>query len=257
MKEHRDHKFEDIEDIYADKYALWQGEFSKIQKYFLPTTQALKSDIEEDVEQIKKIMENIRTSMKVEATSLKNLVDEATSENIEHTHSMEKSLLKMLKSQETTYDDYITYLWKMSDEFQEYLSETTKKLLFSKILKIQPIPETTKPVPPVFTAGQFNRNDITNLLGKINVPNAKPEKRKIQPMDSKVVTTHLKSTEKQFEQSKQKSDMKQTLSLSSSATKVREYRVPAGVGSVWHVSVDKLKRLWVSDSIGNIVQIDL
>ena len=257
MKEHRDHKFEDLEDIYADKYALWQGEFSKIQKYFLPTTQALKSDIEEDVEQIKKIMENIRTSMKAEAKSLKNLVDEVTSENIEHIHSMEKSLLKILKSQETTYDDYITYLGKMSDEFQEYLSETTKKLLFSKILKIQPIPETTKPVPPVFTAGQFNRNDITILLGKVNVPNAKPEKRKIQPMDSEEVTTHLKSTEKQFEQSKKKSDMKQTLSLSSSVTKVREYRVPAGVNSVWHVSVDKLKRLWFSDRFGNLVQIDL
>ena len=94
---------------------------------------------------------------------MKNLVDKITSENIEHTHTMEKSLLKMFKSQETTYDGYITYLGEMSDEFQEYLSVTNKKLLFSKILKIQPIPETTKPIPPVFTAGQFNRNDITNL----------------------------------------------------------------------------------------------
>ena len=144
----------------------------------------------------------------------------------------------------------------MSDEFQEYLSETTKKLLFSKILKIQPIPETTKPVKPVFTAGQFNRNDITKLLCKVNVPNTKPDKRKIEPVYFEAVTTQLKSTEKQFEQSKEKSDMKQTLSLSSSVTKVREYRVP-GDGNVWHVSVDKLERLWVSDSNGNIVQIDL
>ena len=201
MKEHKGHEFDDLEDIYADKYALWQGEFSKIQKYFLPTTQDLKTDIEEDAKQIKKIMESLRTSMKAEAGSLKTLVDEVTSENIEHTHTMEKSLLKVLKSQETTYDDYIAYLGKMSDEFQEYLSETTKKLLFSKILKIPPIPDTTKPVPPVFTAGQFNINDITNLLGKANVPNAKPEKRKIQPMDSEAVTTHLKSTEKQLKQS--------------------------------------------------------
>nr|XP_022308350.1 uncharacterized protein LOC111114351 [Crassostrea virginica] len=256
MKEHRGHEFEDLEDIYADKYAIWQGEFSKIQKYFLPTTKGLKSDIEEDAEQIKKIMGSIRTSMKAEVKALKNLVDDVTSENIEHTHSMEKSLLKMLKSQETTYDDYITYLAKMSDEFQEYLSETTKKLLFSKILKIQPIPDTTKPVPPVFTAGQFNKNDISNLLGKVNVPNAKPEKRKIQPMDSEAVTTHLKSTEKQFEQSKEKSDMKQTLSLSSSVTKVMKYSVP-DIVSARHVSVDKSGKLWASDGRGYIVQTDI
>nr|XP_022343914.1 tripartite motif-containing protein 5-like isoform X2 [Crassostrea virginica] len=254
MEEHNGHKFDDLEEIYAQKYALWQGEFSKIQKYFLPTTQGLKSDIEEDVTQIKKIMESIRTSMKAEAESLKNLVDEVTSENIEHTYTMEKSLLKMLKSQETTYDDYIAYLWKMSEEFQEYLSLTHQKLMFSKTLKIQPIPETTESVPPVFTASQFNKDDVAKLLGIINVPNTKPEKRKIRPMET--VATHMKSTEKQLEQSKEKSDMKQTLSLSSSVTKVRWYIVP-GVDGVRHVSVDKSDRLWVSDDEGNLVQTDL
>ncbi|XP_022344864.2 uncharacterized protein LOC111137618 [Crassostrea virginica] len=240
MKEHEGHTFDDLEDIYAHKYALWQGEFSKIQKYFLPTSQELKTDIEEDVTQVKKIMESIRTSMKAEAESLKNTVDKVTSENIEHTHTMEKSLLEMLKSQETTYDDYIANLWKISDEFQEYLSETNHNLLFkSKILKIQSIPETTKPLPPVFTAGQFNKNDITKLLGRVNVPNTKPEKRKIQPME--VVNTHIKSLD---------------LSLSSSVTKVREYDIP-GVGSACQISVDKSGRLWFSDRMGNLVQTDL
>ncbi|XP_022342489.2 uncharacterized protein LOC111136144 [Crassostrea virginica] len=253
MKKHKGHEFDDLEDIYAMKYALWQGEFSKIQKYLLPTTQGLKTDIEEDAIEIKKIMESIRTSMKVESESLKNLVDEVTSENINHTHTMEKSLLKMLKSQETTYVDYIAYLWKMSDEFQGYLSTNNKKLLFTMTLKIQTVPETTKPVPPVFTAGQFNKDDVTKLLGKVNVPNTKPEKRKVQPM--KAVTIHMKSTEKKLEQSKEKSDMKQTLSLSSSVTKVREFSVP-GVNNVYHVSVDKSDRLWVID-IFNLVKIDL
>ncbi|XP_078311136.1 uncharacterized protein LOC111135983 [Crassostrea virginica] len=255
MKEHKGHEFDDLEDIYAEKYALWQGEFSKIQKYFLPTSKDLKTDIEEDATEIKKIMESIRTSMKVEAESLKNLVDEVTSEKIEHTHTMEKSLLKKLKSQEKTYDDYITYLWKMSDDFQEYLSITNQKLLFQfKTLKIQPIPETTKPVPPVFTAGKFNKDDAIKLLGKVNVPNTEPEKRKIQSMEA--VTTHMKPTEKKLEQSREKSNMKQTLSLSSSLTKVREYNAP-GVYNAWHVSVDKSGRLWASDGIGNLVQTDL
>ncbi|XP_078313035.1 uncharacterized protein LOC111135019 isoform X1 [Crassostrea virginica] len=255
MKEHKGHEFDDLEDIYTQKYALWQGEFSKIQKYFLPTSKDLKTDIEEDVTQIKKMMESIRTSMKVEAESLKNLVDEVTSENIEHTHTMEKSFLEMLKSQETTYDDYIAYLWKMSDEFQEYLSITNQKLLFqSKTLEIQPIPETTKPVPPVFTAGQFNKDDVAKLLSRVNVPNTEPEKRKIQSMEA--INTHMISTEKELEQSKEKSDMKRTLSLSSSVKKVREYSVP-DVDNAIHVSVDKSGSLWASDSDGNLVQTDL
>ncbi|XP_078339396.1 uncharacterized protein LOC144627184 [Crassostrea virginica] len=254
MKEHKGHDIDDLEEIYADKYAVWQGEFSKIQKYFLPTTKDLKLDIEEDVTEIKKIMKSFRASIKAEAESLKNLVDEVTSESIEKTHTMEKSLLKMLKSQETTYDDYIAYLWKMSDEFQEYLSITNQKLLFTKTLKIQPFPETTKLVRPVFTAGQFSKNDITKLLGKVNVPNTKPQKRKIQPMEAE--SAQMKSTEKRLEQSTEKSDMKQTLSLSSSVTKVREYSVP-GVDSAFHVTVEKSGIVWVSDQSGNLVQIDL
>ena len=59
-----------------------------------------------------------------------------------------------------------------------------------------------------------------------------------------------------MEQSKEKSDMKQALSLSSSVTKVREYSVP-DVANLFHVSVDKSSRLWVSDWSGNLVQTDL
>ncbi|XP_078329850.1 uncharacterized protein LOC111113508 [Crassostrea virginica] len=253
-KEHKGHEFDDLEEIYAEKYALWQGEFSKIQKYFLPTSEGLKTDIKEDVKEIKKIMESIRTSMKAEAESLKNLVDEVTSEKIEHTHTMEKSILQMLNSQEATYNDYIKYLGEMSDKFQEYLSTTYQKLLSSEILKLKTIPETSKPVPPVFTAGQCNRDDVAKLLGGVNVPNTEPEKRKIQPMEA--VSTPMKFTEKQMEQSKEKSDMKQTLSLCSSVTKVREYSVP-GVEEAYHVSVEKSGRFWVSDQNGNLVQIDL
>ncbi|XP_078312611.1 uncharacterized protein LOC144619132 [Crassostrea virginica] len=254
MEEHQGHTFDDLEDIYAEKYAVQQAEFSKIQKYFLPTTQGLKIDIEEDATQVRKIMESIRTSMKAAAKSLKNLVDEVTSENLEHTHKMEKSLLEMLKSQETIYDDYIAYLGKMSDEFQQFLSLTNQNLLFLETLNIKTIPETNIPILPVFTGGKFSKEDLSKLLGRVNVPNTEPEKRKIQPMDA--VTTHMKSTEKQLKQSKEKSDMKQTLSLSSFVTKVMEYTVP-GIDMVYHVSADKSGRLWVSDNEGNLVQTDL
>ena len=112
---------------------------------------------------------------------------------------MEKTLLKMLKSQETTYDEYIAYLGKMTDEFQVYLSLTTQNLLFSKTLKIHAIPETTKPVSPVFTAGQVNKDDIIKLLGKVSFPNIEPEIRKLQPME---VVTHMKFIKKHWNKTK-------------------------------------------------------
>ena len=162
----------------------------------------MKINIEKDVIQLKEIMESIRTSIKLETESLKNLADEVTSENIEHTYPIEEKFLKILNSQETTYDDYIAYLEKITDKFQECLSSTNRSLLFSAILKIQAIPETTKPVPPVFIVGEFTKQDVAKLLGRVSVPNTKPERRKIQPMEA--VSTHIKSTEKQLEQSKKK-----------------------------------------------------
>ncbi|XP_065938407.1 tripartite motif-containing protein 3 [Magallana gigas] len=70
------------------------------------------------------------------------------------------------------------------------------------------------------------------------------------------VSTQLKPTEKQRKQDREKSYVKQTLSLSSSVTKVRKYKVP-GVRHVFHISLGKSARPWGSDSRGNLVQTDL
>uniref|UniRef100_K1PBA0 Tripartite motif-containing protein 2 n=1 Tax=Magallana gigas TaxID=29159 RepID=K1PBA0_MAGGI len=69
-------------------------------------------------------------------------------------------------------------------------------------------------------------------------------------------STQLKPTGKQRKQGREKSDVKLTLSLSSSVTKVREYTVP-GVSNVFHISLGKSGRLWVSDGDCNLVQTDL
>ena len=119
-----------------------------------------------------------------------------------------------------------------------------------------PNTKTTKPVPPVYTVGQFNKNDITKLLGKVSIPKTKPEKRQIQPLNSKAVSTNMKSAEKQLEHRKEKSDMRQTLSLPSIVVMIREYIVP-GVHEQNHVSVDKAGHLLVLDWRGTLVQIDL
>lgn len=115
----------------------------------------------EDAKQIWKVMESIRKSMKAEDESLKTLVDDVTSEDIQKTYTMEKSLLDMLKLQETTFDNDIAYQWRMSDEFQEHLSLINKKKLFSGTMSIKSIPETTKQVQPIYPHGHSIRNDIT------------------------------------------------------------------------------------------------
>uniref|UniRef100_K1PL85 B box-type domain-containing protein n=1 Tax=Magallana gigas TaxID=29159 RepID=K1PL85_MAGGI len=218
--EHRSHVFTDLEVVFAEKCSLCHTEIAKIRSSFEPTCQDLKLEIAEDVTEIKKIMEGIKASMKAEAEAVKKLVDTVTSDKIEQVEKIEESLLETL----------------------------------SENLMIQPIPETFKPVPPIFTAGQHSKEDVAKLLGRITVPNAKLENRKIKPMET--ASTQLKPTGKQRKQDRVKFDVKQTLSLSSSVTKVSEYTVP-GVDYVKHISLGKPGRLWASDLYGNLVQTDL
>ncbi|XP_065938383.1 E3 ubiquitin-protein ligase TRIM71-like [Magallana gigas] len=257
-KEHRGHAFTDLEINFDEKVSLCHEEIAKIRNYFEPTSQDLKKEIAGDVTEIKKIMDGIRTSMKTKAEAVKKLVDTVTSENIKQVGKIEQSLLEILNGQNQEIDDYITYLNDLIKTFYGYLSpsniEQITSALKSESFIIRPIPETSKPVPPVFTAGQHSKADVAKLLGIITVPNNKPENRKIKPMET--VSTQLKPTEKQRKQDREKSYVKQTLSLSSSFTKVRKYKVP-GVYNVFHISLGKSGRLWVSASNGNLVQTDL
>ncbi|XP_052692068.1 uncharacterized protein LOC128170160 [Crassostrea angulata] len=257
-KEHRGHAFTDLEIGFDKKVSLCHEEIAKIRNYFEPTSQDLKKEIAGDVTEIKKIMDGIRTSMKTEAEAVKKLVDTVTSENIKQVGKIEQSLLKTLNGQNQEIDDYITYLNDLINTFYGYLSpsniEQITSALKSESFIIRPIPETSRPVPPVFTAGHHSKEDVAKLLGIITVPNNKPENRKIKPMET--VSTQLKPTEKQRKQDREKSYVKQTLSLSSSVIKVRKYTV-TGVDYVFHISLGKSGRLWGSDSSGNLVQTDL
>ncbi|XP_052677514.1 uncharacterized protein LOC128158625 [Crassostrea angulata] len=257
-KEHRGHVFTDLEIVFAEKCSLCHVEITKIRSYFEPTSLDLKKEIAGDVTEIKKIMKDIRTSMKAEAESVKKLIDTVTSDKIKHVDKIEQSLSETLSGQNKKIDDYINYLNDLIKTLYSYLSpsdiETLTFALKSENLMIQPIPETFKPVLPVFTAGQYSKEDIAKLLGRLKIPNTKPENRKKKTMDTAL--KQLKLTGKQMKQNREKADVKQTLSLSSSVTKVREYTVP-GVGSVFHISLGKSGTLWVSDDVGNLVQTDL
>uniref|UniRef100_K1QA42 Tripartite motif-containing protein 2 n=1 Tax=Magallana gigas TaxID=29159 RepID=K1QA42_MAGGI len=239
--------------VFAEKVTKCHEEIAKIRNHLEPTSQNLKKEIAADVKEIKKIMEGLRTSMKAEAESLKNLVDTVTSDNIEQTNKIEQSILETLNGQNQNIDAYMNSLNDLVKTYYGYLSPSNiEQLTFalkSEKLNMGPIPETSKPVLPFFTAGHYSKEDVEKLLGKITVPNTKPENRKIKTIDTASIP--LKPTVKQ-----RKSDVKQTLSISSSVTKVRDYEVP-GVNSVFHVSPGKSDILWVNDDRGNLIQTDL
>ncbi|XP_062575258.1 uncharacterized protein LOC134237174 [Saccostrea cucullata] len=260
MQEHQRHCFTDLETIYTEKFSLCQKEISKIHNYFVPTSQDLQREVREDAAEIKQIMDSIRTSMKAEAKSLKNMVDTVLAENMEELNQIEKSLLEKLKSQEKTFDDYIAYLSDLVKEFQSNLSFTELTNFTTKLpdnLKIKSIPETTKPVTLEFSPAQYNKNDIAKLLGKVIKSDRKEELRRMKPIEIPPIATSMKSTSEETKQDKHvKYDKKQTMSLSASVTKVGEFKVP-GVDHVFHVSLDQSDRLWISDENGNLVQTDL
>ncbi|XP_062579936.1 uncharacterized protein LOC134241941 [Saccostrea cucullata] len=257
-QEHRGHTFTDLESIYAEKFSHCQGEIAKIHEYFLPTSKDLQREINGDAKEIKKIMDSIRTSMKAEAESLKSLVDKVASENTDEVNKIEISLLEKLNNQDTTIEKYITYLNDLDKKFHVYLSSLKpSKLLTAEDIQIQPLPETTNPVMPVFTAGKYSKEDIAKLMGKVTLPNKKGEMRKVQPLKAKTPKSNPKSTTYQvMKERNPTSNVKQTLSLSSSVTEVREFTVP-GDDKVFHMSLDQSGRLWVSDGDGNLIQKDL
>eukprot|EP00105_Crassostrea_gigas_P018427 XP_011436544.1 PREDICTED: uncharacterized protein LOC105334690 [Crassostrea gigas] len=259
IKDHRGHTFDDLETIYSKNFTLCLDKIYNINQYYLPTSQDIKRDIKEDVLKLKAFMDKIRTSIKAEAESVKRLVEKAMSDNLEQANEMEETLLEKLQSQDKAYDEYNGYLENLVKEFQGYLSYDkvqNNSIIFSlsEILNIRPIHETTEPVFPVFNAGQYSKNDVAKLLGTVGPSTTKPAFREIKALDT--TSTHLKPTRKLKERGGDEKDVKQTRSLFFSVTKVREYTV-AGVDYVYHISLGKSDRLWVSDQSGNLVQTDL
>ncbi|XP_052719407.1 uncharacterized protein LOC128191386 [Crassostrea angulata] len=271
LQNHQKHALNDLETIYSEKITPCLEKIHKIRQYFIPNSLHMQRDIKKNAEDIKKIMDDLKRSMKTETESLKCLLETVLSDNLEQVNKMEESIMKELQSQDKTFEDYISYLGDLLKKFNGYLSSTELQnypIIFSisDHLNIRPIPETTKAVPPIFTAGQYNKEDVTKLLGKVTVPEPKPENSKIKPTETAATQYILKyliylfiflslffllicciAINNHLE--------KPTLSLSSPVIIVRKYKVP-DVKGVCHISLGKSGRLWVSDNQGNLVQTD-
>jgi hypothetical protein len=90
--DHRGHVLVDSETVYTDKMTICLEEISKVEKYFLPTSQDLQKRIEGDATEIKMMMDNLRTAIKADGESFKSMVDKVVSDNIHKVDNIEKSL---------------------------------------------------------------------------------------------------------------------------------------------------------------------
>ncbi|XP_056004126.1 uncharacterized protein LOC125661060 [Ostrea edulis] len=293
QKNHKGHNFSDLEAVFAENMVLYHREISKILKDLLPISQKLQKEIKGDAIHIKRTMDILKTEMKANGESLKRMVDTVVSENIQEMDNTEESLLEKLQNEDTAFNDYISYLHDLVKEFHDKLSSPTLMNLIpdpsEKMQNIQPIPERTTSLTPVLIAGQYCKNDVSELLGKINVHGTKAEKppertqsatpvftagqyckqnaaellRKSNIQRTKAETREIKSKEKpkapkskpKKENRRKISDLNQTLPLPYSDTKIRSFNVPLA-GTTCHISLDQLGMLWVSDYKGNIVQTD-
>lgn len=245
IEHHRGHIFVDLETAYSKNFTLCLNEIDNINQYYLQTSEDMKKDIKEDVLKMKAYMDKIRASIKAEAESIKSLVERAMSDNLKQANKMEETLLEKLQSQDKTYEEYNSYLENLLKQLQGYLSFDKVQnnpilFSFSEHLNIKPMPESKKPVYPVFIAGHYGKDDVVKLLGTVTAPNTKLEIRKIKPIQTKY--THSEKPKKQ--------DGEQIV------TYVNDYSVP-GIKRVYHISLDISRRLWVSDDSGIIIQTDL
>nr|XP_011419132.2 E3 ubiquitin-protein ligase TRIM71-like isoform X1 [Crassostrea gigas]XP_011419141.2 E3 ubiquitin-protein ligase TRIM71-like isoform X1 [Crassostrea gigas] len=254
LEKHKRHGFVNLEKFYSENYHYCLDKLPSIQEYFLPRSKELQKEIQKDAKEIERIMENIRGKVKTDIESLKKLADEVMSEIMVEVDKEAEKLLDEIKSQDKTVDEYITYLQQLDEEIRGYLSASNVTNIIiehSKKLEIRPIPETTKPVAPTYTAGQYSKEDVSNLLGKLHVDQTKPELRSIKALES--CTSTSKEVKGEYPKA---SNVQQTESPSASVIKVRELTVP-GVERLFHLSIDTAEKVWASDNSGNLVQTDL
>lgn len=162
----------------------------------------MKKDVEEDANKLKTLMDKIRSSIKIEAESIKRLMDELMSDKLEQGNKLEETLKKEIQSQYKIYKEYNGYLEDFAGTINDYM-------LFDKVqsnpilcspsehFKIKPIPKTTKQSYPEITAGQYSKDDVAKLFGNISSSDTKPEKRRMIPKE--ILPTQLETSKKKPE----------------------------------------------------------
>ncbi|XP_062576219.1 uncharacterized protein LOC134264009 [Saccostrea cucullata] len=257
---HSGHHFIDLEEISIKNFEMYENELSRIQDHFLPACHEVLNEIKEDVPKVKKMVALIRETMTTEANALKSLVDRVLSENFSELDSIEERILHDLTAQDKTFTNYISYLQELLRKYQSKLAKKNLEDLISKqredkAEEIDPIPETFKPVLPIFTGGQFTEDDIKKFLGKISFPKVTKARRHVR-VESRSEEVDVFLHEDGKEQQKGKVNPRPDKQVTFSVSMIKEIMVPR-ISFLFHISLETSKRFWVSSFDEYLVQTDL
>lgn len=91
---HKGHKFDDLEKFYSENCHSCLETLPSIQNYFIPTSKELQTEIQENENEIKRVMENTRKEVKEDTEFFKKLADKAMSETLEEVDRVEENYSK-------------------------------------------------------------------------------------------------------------------------------------------------------------------
>ncbi|XP_062576221.1 uncharacterized protein LOC134281288 [Saccostrea cucullata] len=252
--DHHGHTFEDLEEIYSKHFEAFKIDLCKIYEYFLPASNDVLDDIQDDVTKVKKMIGETRRKLKLETEAVKREIETAFSEKMAQLEKIERETLKDLYTQTKTMTDYISYLNGLAKKYQfKLVNKDPEYLVRNEAEGINSIPKTSKPAYPTVIAGNLNKAEVLKALSKI-FPNVSTEERNVRKLFSLKSLPHLQFI-KQNQKDMVNSRPCKRWKMSNFVTEAEGITVQ-GLKSILHVSKDQADRLWVSEFGGNLVQTD-
>ncbi|XP_061171073.1 uncharacterized protein LOC133180616 [Saccostrea echinata] len=219
---HSDHDNSDLETIYNDILQLCQKEITEIWKTVIPDAKDNVKSIGEKMDNVNREIAKFRVSMKKRADELKEVVDSIINHNNKNLDEIENFVINDMVKQQKETEDYITYLEKMTSDYERKMSSInpTELISFHKDISLASLKMLNKAKSklPIFTLGTLNKDEIAKQLGKIEI------------------------------------DLSGRFKLSS-VTKVNE--VTCRGHKTFHLSLLHPQKIWASDSLGYLIQYDM
>lgn len=174
-KKHAGHVFLDLEEVYTKKCKTHIELICKIRDDVLPKSRRLLHESMDATLEIKGNLEMLRSSMKEQASQIKELVDTILTENLDDLQSYETSAVKKLENQEKVLFTYVTQMQLMLEGYQNSRPlENPLEFLFemNDILKVklEPIPGVPKISLGNFFHGKLNNEEIRKQFGVLTKP---------------------------------------------------------------------------------------
>ncbi|XP_062593293.1 E3 ubiquitin-protein ligase TRIM45-like [Saccostrea cucullata] len=132
-KDHIDHDNSDLETIYNDILKQCQKEVTDIWKTVIPEAKDNVKLIGEKRKNVKREIGNFRVFMNKRANELKGVIDSILIDNNKKLDEIEDFVMDEMMNQQIETEDYITYLEKMTSDYECTLDKDEIAKQFGKI----------------------------------------------------------------------------------------------------------------------------